>query len=492
MIEFLTAGYITVWRGDAQLSRHRLEREAIEAAAAAGPGTYTLRYPDVQVIVRTAFTGPTSPGLGVRPVTSSTALTLFLTREGAGPLGVSRYEIERSDDGGISWSSIATNASFDLVDSGLVPASTHSYRARAVDPTDRVSDWSDVVTGTTATGGDVTAPTVPTHLVVTQAAGDALLVSWTASTDDVAVLDYDVLRGNGDGAGNPVGNGVVVATVTNSPYLDTTGLSAGAEMYYRLRARDTSGNLSGYTSRVFAVVDTPAPSTLLFDDGLESGIVAAKYTQSTNGAGTLEQSTAHRREGAYALHTRIVKSGNAHYRQELRVKSPTDAMAMAGSQDYWCGLAIYLPSTASYATACTLMQYHTVQALGDSPTFSVKFAGGRLQIGGKLGPDADLGAVPTNTWQDFVWRCRWRSTATGLVQCWHNGMLVYDVANIVTNPTYETLFPYLKFGLYSGFIYSTAEPDGTVQEAWHDSCRIIVGADLYGAVAPQGNRLTAP
>lgn len=490
-VEFRASGYVTVWRGDELISRHRLEREAIESVSAQPPGNYVLRYPDVQVIVRLPMTGPAAPGLGIRPVTSASALTMFLSREGSGPLGVDHYELQRSTDG-FNWTTISAAASFDFVDSGLTAATTYHYRARAADSSGRLSDWSDSSSAATAIAGDLTPPSVPTGLAVTQAAGDALLVSWTPSTDDAAVQDYDVLRGAGDGAGNPVGNGAIVATQASSPWLDATGLSPGQEVYYRIRARDTSGNLSGYTSRVFATVEAPAPTTLLFEDGFEAGIVASKYTQSVNGAGTLESSPTHRREGAQALHTRIVKAGNVNYRQEVRVKSPTDAMVMAGSDDYWCGLAIYFPAGASYQTACTVMQFHTVAALGDSPTFSIKVDAGRLQVGGKLGPDADLGAVPTGVWQDFVWRCRFRSTATGLVQCWHNGALIYELVNFVTNPSYETLFPYLKFGLYSGYKYSVAEPDGTVQEAWHDACRIVTGTDQYGAVAPQGNRLAAP
>lgn len=62
MIQFAASGYIEVWH-DAQLvSRHRLEREAVESCTKHGPGRYELRYPVVRVLVE----GPAvAPAVGV-------------------------------------------------------------------------------------------------------------------------------------------------------------------------------------------------------------------------------------------------------------------------------------------------------------------------------------------------------------------------------------------------------------------------------------------
>jgi len=51
-IEFTASGYIEVRQGDTVLSRHRQEREAIEACANRGTGDYVLTYPPVRVSVR--------------------------------------------------------------------------------------------------------------------------------------------------------------------------------------------------------------------------------------------------------------------------------------------------------------------------------------------------------------------------------------------------------------------------------------------------------
>jgi len=51
MIEFTANGFIEVRQGSAVLSRHRVEREAIEACARNGTGSYELHYPVVRVTV---------------------------------------------------------------------------------------------------------------------------------------------------------------------------------------------------------------------------------------------------------------------------------------------------------------------------------------------------------------------------------------------------------------------------------------------------------
>lgn len=51
MIEFTSTGYIEVRQGSAVLSRHRVEREAIESCAKNGTGSYELHYPVVRVTV---------------------------------------------------------------------------------------------------------------------------------------------------------------------------------------------------------------------------------------------------------------------------------------------------------------------------------------------------------------------------------------------------------------------------------------------------------
>jgi DUF917 family protein len=50
-IELTSSGYIEVHRGAEVVSRHRVEREAIESCLRLGSGDYVLTYPTVRVTV---------------------------------------------------------------------------------------------------------------------------------------------------------------------------------------------------------------------------------------------------------------------------------------------------------------------------------------------------------------------------------------------------------------------------------------------------------
>ena len=88
--------------------------------------------------------------------------------------------------------------------------------------------------------GDTQAPTVPTGLASTGVSASTVSLSWTASTDNVGVAGYDVLR-----------NGAVVATSTSTTYTDT-GLAADTTYTYSVRARDLAGNVSGASTAITA------------------------------------------------------------------------------------------------------------------------------------------------------------------------------------------------------------------------------------------------
>lgn len=92
--------------------------------------------------------------------------------------------------------------------------------------------------GVTDSTGDTQAPTVPTGLASTGVTSSAAGLSWTASTDNVGVRDYDILR-----------NGAVVAAATSTSYTDT-GLAGDTSYSYSVRARDLAGNVSGASAAI--------------------------------------------------------------------------------------------------------------------------------------------------------------------------------------------------------------------------------------------------
>ena len=84
----------------------------------------------------------------------------------------------------------------------------------------------------TFTGGDTQPPTAPGNLAASSVTSRSVSLSWSASTDNVGVVAYDVLR-----------NGTLVTTVLGLNYTDI-GLDPGTTVNYSVVARDPGGNTS--------------------------------------------------------------------------------------------------------------------------------------------------------------------------------------------------------------------------------------------------------
>jgi fibronectin type 3 domain-containing protein len=106
---------------------------------------------------------------------------------------------------------------------------------------------------------DTASPSTPTGLTATVAGASQINVSWTASTDDVAVTGYTVERCQGLGCTVFTQVGTTTTTTFNA-----TGLAPATPYSFRVRATDAAANVSGYSSvasaTTTAVPDTTAPT----------------------------------------------------------------------------------------------------------------------------------------------------------------------------------------------------------------------------------------
>src|SRR5438477_576157 len=97
---------------------------------------------------------------------------------------------------------------------------------------------------------DTAPPSTPTGLTGMAAGPTTANLSWSASTDNVAVTAYIVRR-----------NGVQVATPATTSFADT-GLSAATTYSYTVAARDAAGNISPNSASVsITIADTTPPTT---------------------------------------------------------------------------------------------------------------------------------------------------------------------------------------------------------------------------------------
>ena len=137
-----------------------------------------------------------------------------------------------------------------------------------------VARWVRLGASSAPAPGDTAPPTAPTALSATAASPARVDLSWTASSDDVGVTGYEIVR-----------EGATVATVTGTSWADTS-VAPSTSYEYRVRARDAAGNLSGLSSP--ATVATPAgggAATLTFaaaaDVSVEEKDASGNYGTST-------------------------------------------------------------------------------------------------------------------------------------------------------------------------------------------------------------------
>jgi hypothetical protein len=107
--------------------------------------------------------------------------------------------------------------------------------------------------GTTTPPADTTPPSTPTNLSASAVSTSQINLSWTASTDNVGVVGYNIYRG-----------GTEIGTATTNSY-QSTGLSASTNYSYTVSAYDAAGNTSAQSSAASAmtqaVVVTPPVTT---------------------------------------------------------------------------------------------------------------------------------------------------------------------------------------------------------------------------------------
>lgn len=210
-------------------------------------------YSNVTTATTPDTTSPTPPSnLTANPV-SETQINLSWGAS-TDNVGVAGYRVERCQ--GVTCTNfieIAQPAGTTFNDTGRAASTAYRYRVRAVDAAINFSGYSTIVTATTP---DNTAPTPPTNLAANAAGGTQINLSWTSSTDNVAVAEYRIERCQGANCSNFA----QIATSATTSF-SNTGLSQTTSYSYRVRAVDAAGNFSGYSNTAAATTsDTTAPS----------------------------------------------------------------------------------------------------------------------------------------------------------------------------------------------------------------------------------------
>jgi len=141
-------------------------------------------------------------------------------------VGVDHYTVFQ--DG----SSIGTTANTSYSVTGLNASTTYTFTVKAEDAAGNVSQASNAIDVTTASGEDTEAPTAPTNLASSNVTETSVDLSWDASSDNVGVDHYTVFQ-----------DGSSIGTTSNTSY-SVTGLTAATTYTFTVKAEDAAGNVS--------------------------------------------------------------------------------------------------------------------------------------------------------------------------------------------------------------------------------------------------------
>jgi chitodextrinase len=153
-------------------------------------------------------------------------------------VGVTGYKVFRNG------TQISTSTATSFQDMGLAASTTFNYTVSAFDAAGNNSLQSATASAMTLATTDTTPPSMPTNLTATAVSSSQINLSWSASTDNVAVTGYKIFR-----------NGAQVATSSTASF-QNTGLAASTTFSYTVSAFDAAGNNSAPSTAASAT--TPA------------------------------------------------------------------------------------------------------------------------------------------------------------------------------------------------------------------------------------------
>ena len=171
---------------------------------------------------------PSTPGSLSASPASSSSVQLSWTAA-TDNVAVAGYRVYRNSV------QVGTTTALSYLDSGLQPQTTYGYEVRAYDAAGNVGPAA-LASATTPGGADTVAPSVPTGLQATVLKGRKVRLSWNASTDNVGVVGYHVVRSS-----------VQIAAPAGTSY---THRPPKGTFMYQVRARDAAGNVSGLSAGV--------------------------------------------------------------------------------------------------------------------------------------------------------------------------------------------------------------------------------------------------
>src|SRR5205085_6791954 len=150
----------------------------------------------------TSSTAPQPPtGLTTTTFSSSQINLSWTAPSNNGGSAITGYKIERSADGGTTWSAIVANTGSTgttYSNTGLATNTTYTYRVSAINS---VGTSSPSNTASATTSATATAPQPPTGLTATATSSSQINLSWTAPSNNggSSITGYKIERSTDSG-----------------------------------------------------------------------------------------------------------------------------------------------------------------------------------------------------------------------------------------------------------------------------------------------------
>lgn len=219
-------------------------------------------------------TAPSTPGSISVPssIMGGTNISISWAKSSDAESNLAGYKVERSTNGGSSWSQIYQGTATSTTNNVAFGTTSVMYRVKAYDTEGLESGWR---TSSQVTVVNNNAPSAPPSIAVPNdvKGGSTLVISWTAASDSDGNLSGYILERSTDG-----GSAYTQVYKGNTLTYTDTITKGWSTVMYRVKAYDSYGAQSGYTTSTKRTVDNNTAPTITTSSAANLGTKSSGFT----------------------------------------------------------------------------------------------------------------------------------------------------------------------------------------------------------------------
>ena len=219
-------------------------------------------------------TAPSTPGSISVPssIMGGTNISISWAKSSDAESNLAGYKVERSTNGGSSWSQIYQGTATSTTNNVAFGTTSVMYRVKAYDTEGLESGWR---TSSQVTVVNNNAPSAPPSIAVPNdvKGGSTLVISWTAASDSDGNLSGYILERSTDG-----GSAYTQVYKGNALTYTDTITKGWSTVMYRVKAYDSYGAQSGYTTSTKRTVDNNTAPTITTSSAANLGTKSSGFT----------------------------------------------------------------------------------------------------------------------------------------------------------------------------------------------------------------------